>query len=378
MAEATRHRPRRGPSPFARRVLEEWKRLALPPGGPVVVAVSGGADSTALVLALAELVASKRLAVSLKIAHLDHGLRGRAGAEDARWVARLADELGLEAVIGRASVGRRAGAARDNLEQAARRARYEFLARAAREAGAPLVLTAHTLDDQAETFLLALLRGSGAGGLGGMSEVRPLDGGEPGVLLARPLVAWARRADAEKYCASRGVRWREDEMNEDESFARVRVRRRLLPLLETFNPRAAEAIARAAELLREDNNALEREARLLLRYAADESAWEQAASGKAAEGFSRNKTPGERAGQSRVPPLRVEVIAGAKMSAVRRRALRRWLALGRGDLRRLEAVHLIAVEGLLDSGRGGRVAELPGGCAVVRRRRWLFFRGPRR
>jgi tRNA(Ile)-lysidine synthase len=366
---------KRALSAFARRLLGEWERLSLPSAGePVVVAVSGGADSTALVLALVELVESRRLAVGLKVAHLDHGLRGRASTEDARWVERLSGELGLEVVIGRASVGRRARASRDNLEQAARRERYAFLARTARGAGAPLLLTAHTLDDQAETFLLALLRGGGAGGLGGMSEVRPLDESEPGVLLARPLLAWARRADTENYCGSRGVRWREDEMNEDESFARVRVRRQLLPLLETFNPRAAEAIARAAALLREDNAALDREARLLLQAAADESAWEQVARGKEGEGSRQNKARGGQAGQAHAPPLRVEVIAGARMSAVRRRALRMWLALGRGDLRRLEAAHLIAVERLLNSGRGGRVAELPGGCSVVRRRRWLYFR----
>lgn len=378
MTGPARDAAKRGLGTFARRLLGEWGRLSLPAAGaPVVVAVSGGADSTALALALVELVESKRLALSLKIAHLDHGLRAGAGAEDARWVAQLAGDVGLEALIGRASVGPRARASRDNLEQAARRERYEFLARAARGAGASVVLTAHTLDDQAETFLLALLRGSGAGGLGGMREVRTLDEGEPEVLLARPLLAWARRADTEKYCLSRGVRWREDAMNEDESFARVRVRRRLLPLLGTFNPRAAEAIARAAELLREDNDALESEARMLLKDAADESAWELVTAGEAGEARRQIKTPGERSGQTRIPPLRVEVIAGAKMSAVRRRALRMWLALGRGDLRRLEAVHLIAVERLLDGGRGGRVAELPGGCSVVRRRRWLFFRDDR-
>jgi tRNA(Ile)-lysidine synthetase-like protein len=187
---------RRGaPGRFARRLLDEWKRLSLPSAGEaVVVAASGGADSTALVLALAELVRSKRLAVSLKVAHLDHGLRGRAGEEDARWVARLANDLGLETEIGRAAVGRRARASRDNLEQAARRERYEFLARAARAAGSPVVLTAHTLDDQAETFLLALLRGTGAGGLGAMRPARPLDAEEPTVTLARPLLRWARWA----------------------------------------------------------------------------------------------------------------------------------------------------------------------------------------
>ncbi|HLL77831.1 MAG TPA: tRNA lysidine(34) synthetase TilS [Pyrinomonadaceae bacterium] len=361
MAETTGHRPRRGPSAFARRLLAEWERLALPSAGePVVVAVSGGSDSTALLLALVELIEPKRLAVKLKIAHLDHGLRGRAGAEDARWVAQLSGELGLEVEIGRAPVARRAHASRDNLEQAARRERYEFLARAAREAGASVVLTAHTLDDQAETFLLALLRGGGADGLGGMRPVRALDAASPRVVLARPLLSWARRDETEGYCRERGVVWRADAMNEDERFARVRVRRRLLPLLETFNPRVREALARTAELLRADSAALDEAAARLLEEAADEAALSQL------EGIADG-------GGGRVPPLRVEALAGAA-EAIRRRALRLWLAGGRGDLRRLELRHVEAVERLLAGSRGGRVAELPGGCAVVRRRRWLFFR----
>ena len=387
MTERARDGAKRGLSAFARRLRAEWKRLALPCAGePVVVAASGGADSTALVLALAELVGSKRLALGLKVAHLDHGLRGRAGAEDARWVARFTAELGLEAEIGRASVAGRARASRDNLEQAARRERYEFLARAARAAGASVVLTAHTLDDQAETFLLALVRGSGAGGLGGMSAVRPLDESEPGVLLARPLLAWARRADTETYCAARGVRWREDAMNEDEGFARVRVRRRLLPLLETFNPRVREALSRTAELLRADAAALDESAARLLADAADEGArsqFDETAAG-AAELNRRGRRAEDSADEAEdsadenngvvVAPLRVEVLA-AGAEAVRRRALRLWLAKGRGDLRRLELRHVESVERLLAGSRGGRVAELPGGCAVVRRRRWLFFRG---
>lgn len=378
---------KRASSTFARRLHAEWRRLALPSAGePVLIAASGGADSTALVLALAELVESKRLALGLKVAHLDHGLRDGAGAEDARWVARLAAGLGLEAEIARAAVASRARASRDNLEQAARRERYEFLARAARGAGASLVLTAHTLDDQAETFLLSLLRGGGADGLGAMRPARPLDAAEPPLTLARPLLGWARRDETEGYCRERGAAWRADAMNEDERFARVRVRRRLLPLLETFNPRVREALARTAELLRADSAALDEAAERLLAEAADRGApsqFDEAEAGAAKSnraGAARPERKGRRAGDSvgenggAVAPLRVEVLA-AGAEAVRRRALRLWLAAGRGDLRRLELRHVESVERLLAGARGGRVAELPGGCAVVRRRRWLFFRG---
>ena len=194
-----------------------------------------------------------------------------------------------------------------------------------------------------------------------MRAVRPLSGAEPDVLLARPLLGRARRAETRAYCEARGVAAREDAMNDDEGFARVRLRRRVLPLLETFNPRGAEPLARAAGLLRADAEALGIEARRLLCEAEDEGA--QAGSG--AVGVTRGGGP---------PPLRVATLAAA-MPAVRRRALREWLARGRGDLRRVELAHVVGVERLLAGGRGGRVAELPGGGRIERRGRWIFFRG---
>ena len=154
----------------------------------MVVAVSVGADSTALLLALEELLRAGRLAVEVTAAHLDHGLRSERGAGDALWVEEKARALGFEVVKGRAEVGARARAERDNLEQSARRTRYEFLSRVARERGASAVLVAHTADDQAETVLLRLLRGSGAGGAGGMRVERALEGGGE-VSLRRPLLA---------------------------------------------------------------------------------------------------------------------------------------------------------------------------------------------
>jgi tRNA(Ile)-lysidine synthase len=366
--------------------LREWRRRGWPARGErVTVAVSGGADSTALLLALEELLKAGLLEIEVSAAHLDHGLRGESGREDALWVSELARSLGFECVVGRASVGERARDERDNLEQAARRARYEFLAVEARRAGARAVLSAHTLDDQAETVLLRLLRGSGADGLGGMAAARGLEeGGE--VCLRRPLLGWARRADTEGYCRERGVEFRADAMNEDERFARVRVRRRLVPLLETFNPRAVEALARAAELLREDSAVLERlaavlleEARAVVRESRAEVREEPAEikDGPAeVEEWSadvREARAGAVERREGAWPLRVEVL-GAALPGLRRRALRLWVARGRGGLRRLSRAHLLAVEKLLEGTRGGRVAELPGGGSVERRRGLLLFR----
>jgi tRNA(Ile)-lysidine synthase len=336
-------------SRFASRLLREWRRLALPSGGErALVAVSGGADSVALLLALDELLGIERLSLSLTVAHLDHGLRAASG-DDARWVEALARRLGYEFELERARVKERADEARDNLEQAARRARYDFLSRVSARLDCRAVLTAHTMDDQAETVILRLLRGSGAGGLGGMEPVRIFDA-QAGTLLARPLLSWARRAETVGYCRARGMEFRSDEMNEDETFARVRVRRRLLPLMQGFNARVVEALARTAELLREDARALDIQAAVLLEEARKASA--------AQDGLS------------------IEVLAGAPAS-LRRRALRLWLKASRGDLRRLEMVHLAAVERLLSGERGGRVAELPGGGRVSRRKGYLFFHAKR-
>jgi tRNA(Ile)-lysidine synthase len=288
------------------------------------------------------------------------------------------------------------------LEQAARRERYEFLGRAAR--GCEAVAVAHTVEDQAETLLLALLRGSGARGLGGMRDSRPFDESGDGLLLVRPLLGWARRAETSEYCAARGVGVRTDEMNEDERFARVRVRRQLLPLLRTFNPRAVETLARTAALLRAEADALEHLGGELLNEAR-RAASSKAEAKRPGDGASARRAAGEDetvadaapAGEAIAdevvadeavvdecvadeavavadpPALSVEVLRGAD-GAVVSYALRSWIKSGRGNLRRIEATHIEAVAGLLEGARGGRVAELPGGASVERRRGLLLFR----
>lgn len=345
-------------SGFAGRLLAEWHELRLPANDVrAVVAVSGGADSVGLLLALAELIKTSRLTLGLTVAHLDHGLREEAGAADASWVAALAAELGFETALEKINVGELAAKAKDNLEQAARVARYGFLQNVAAKCSAGFVLTGHTMDDQAETVLLRLLRGSGAEGLSGMRPLRALVSGREDVLLARPLLRWARRAETEMYCVARGVQPRIDAMNADERFSRVRVRRQLVPLLETFNPRAVEAISRAAGLLHEDASALDLCAAQLLAEACE----------------TREAREGESIGW---PVLRVEELRAAESGAVRRRALRQWISGGRGSLRRVELVHLVAIEKLLVGTRGGRKAQLPGGAYVERRKGWLRFYAP--
>jgi tRNA(Ile)-lysidine synthase len=340
-------------SGFAANLLEEWLRLDLPVSdATIVVAVSGGADSSALLLVLDELIKREKLRLTPVVAHLDHGLRKESG-EDAQWVSELAKSLGYEVVIARANLKTglkkglktSAGKPERNLEQAARNARYEFLHKTARKKDSNIVLTAHTQDDQAETILMRLLRGSSAEGLSGTSPERPLAAGSK-VKLVRPLISWARRADTEDYCARRQVNFKVDEMNNDEAFSRVRVRKQLLPLMKLFNNRIVETLNRTAILLSEDATALSAAAKQLLDLAS--------------HGSGENN-------ETNSPSLSVEVLSHAP-AAVRRRALREWILRSRGDLRRVEMVHLLAVEKLLKGEKGGRVAELPGGMKAVRRR----------
>ncbi|HET6979747.1 MAG TPA: tRNA lysidine(34) synthetase TilS [Pyrinomonadaceae bacterium] len=337
---------------FPRLLLGEWRKLKLPLSDEtLIVAVSGGADSTALLLALEELKRYEKLHHTICVAHLDHRLR-KSSAQDAKWVSELAAKLGFKSVIGRSKVAEDARTEGDNLEQAARKARYSFLQKTAKKFSATYVLTAHTMDDQAETVLLRLMRGSAGFGLGGMEAIRPL-ADDSSIQLVRPLL-WARRIDTEDYCRIRKIKFLSDEMNDDLSFARVKVRKQLLPLMQSFNNRIVEAISRTATQLREDGAVLFNDSDALLRRAA--------VSNEESRGINETKRHA----------LYVKVLANAP-AALRRRALRQWLSQARGNARRLEMVHLVAVERLLEGNSGGKVVELPGGGRVRRRRDRLEF-----
>jgi tRNA(Ile)-lysidine synthase len=329
-------------SKFATALLKEWRKLGLPESDAnIIVAVSGGADSTALLLAIDELIKQDKLRVTPIVAHLNHALRPEA-KKDAQWVTKLAKNLDYEISLGTRAVKQSASKRKVNLEQAARDARYDFLLKTADRKDSKYVLAAHTQDDQAETVVMRLLRGSAAEGLSGTAPRRLLAAGSD-VQLVRPLLSWARRADTENYCGFKGIDFRSDSMNEDQSFSRVRVRKQLLPLMQSFNSRIVETLSRTANLLGEDASALASQANQLIESASEPN---------------NNETG--------APALDVKVLANAP-AAVRRRALREWISRARGNLRRLETVHLLGVEKLLEGDRGGRVAELPGGMKVTRK-----------
>ncbi|MGE0711869.1 MAG: tRNA lysidine(34) synthetase TilS [Planctomycetota bacterium] len=320
--------------PFERSVLHSALAL-LTPGARVVVAVSGGGDSTALLLALAAVRA--QLPLELSVACLDHGWRSASeGAAEREHVAALASSLGLPCDAERVAAGSLDG----SREAGARRARYDFLARVAAARGARAVALGHTREDQVETVLGRILRGTSLRGLGGMPARRRLSRRAACVWVVRPLLELGRE-EARAYLRARGVSWREDPSNADTSLARNRLRRHVLPLLrELSNPRVDEALLRLARHARGASAPLERAAEDLLagdRLAGDLLAGDLLAS---------DRDPGADLGALRAAPAPVRAAALARLA--------QGAAPGR-----VEERHVRGLERLVAAGRGA--LALPGG-----------------
>ena len=231
---------------LALRMAEACARLGVGDGRPVVLALSGGPDSTALMHLAARLAAGHGW--ELHVAHLDHALRDDS-ADDARFVTEAAAALGLEAHVRRTDVAALAAERREGVEEAGRVARYEFFAELADEIGpAALVMTAHTADDQAETVLLHMARGTGLAGLSGIAERRGR--------IARPLLG-ERRADLRAALDAAGLHYRIDPSNDDRRFTRNRARADLLPAFEGLHARAIEAVGRMAAQAAADDRLVE-------------------------------------------------------------------------------------------------------------------------
>lgn len=207
----------------------------------VLVGCSGGADSVALLRMLAEIRGESPSSGFLVVAHFDHGLRGDASLGDADFVARLADELGLKCVIS-------SGDGERTDEAHLRQARRDFLSQTANDSGCRYVALAHSRDDNVETVLHHLFRGTGPAGLAGISAHRAFGeiDQQRDLVLIRPLLSVSRTLirDAMRV---RGFPWREDSSNQDEGYRRNWIRNKLIPLIETKFPDASEAVSRAAE-----------------------------------------------------------------------------------------------------------------------------------
>ena len=299
----------------------------------LLMAVSGGADSTVLAHALHSL--AQEFGLKLSIGHVNHGLRGAESEADQAAVGRLAEALGVSLASARIDPERlrrgRSSRERPTLQEAARSLRYQALRRLADEAGADCIATAHTADDQAETVLLRLLRGTGPDGLGGIPERSP-DG-----RIVRPLLR-VPRVEVEGFARQRRIAWREDSSNQQLHYARNRLRQRWLPgLARDFNPRLLRAIGDLAEAQQRDSEWIatwvELEAQTRIE---DEGAW-----------------------------LRLDGRDWAQLPAALARRLAR-LALERcGTRRHVSRVHLQRMLAFLDSARPGTHLELPGGVQLI-------------
>jgi len=333
---------------LAERVLDTIrKRGLIKAGDRVAVAVSGGADSVALLLLLLEL--RRELGIVLSVAHVNHKLRGEESDEDERFVAALARRHNLEFLVRAAPVDRER---RSGIEAAARALRYDFfreLARAGpapthshnpRMSGAPVrkIATAHTLDDQAETVLLRMFRGTGIRGLAGIHPRLILeDEGRAYGEVVRPLLE-VRRADLQEFLCARGQVWRQDSSNRDLSFLRNRVRLAVLPILkESFGDAAVENLADLAEIAR-----------------AEEEHWED----------------GHQEVRAVEGGLKVASLAKLPLAA-QRRLVRNWLAANAGP----GGVSFRVIEGVLAlaAGAAGRTLELSGGRILRRAQRELHW-----
>lgn len=230
-------------------VRRACRRFALiPPGSTLVVAVSGGPDSVVLLHALEALRAQHTLRVHLHAATFDHGLRGADSAEDARFTAALCASWGIPCTIGRA-------AAPPASEAEARQMRYHFLAQTLRAQGAERAASAHHADDQAETLLMRLLRGTGLDGLAGMGPEAPLPGA-PELRLVRPMLS-ITRAQISAYLEAHQLPSRQDASNADERFTRNYLRLRVLPAIDARFPGARRALAQLGEQAALDRDCIE-------------------------------------------------------------------------------------------------------------------------
>jgi len=331
------------------RLAEHWKQFAwFRAGLKLGVGVSGGGDSVALLMLLAKL--RSKLGVVVSVVHFNHKLRGKASDADEKFVAALAEKLGMTLHVGHADVAGKAAREKANLEDAARRARYAFFERLVEQNIVGMVATAHTIDDQAETVLAHLLRGTGIAGLAG---IHPVAG-----KVVRPLLQF-RREELRKYLRAKRQPWREDSTNRDTTRTRARMRKKLLPLLEKqFNPAVVEHLAALAERAREQASLVEHLARQICQKSVTLDA------GTARIGL-----------QDFLHPFAIDRAETANV--LRARLIQEIAGRVRTHRGQILAGHIDAIIRLAQAGEPGKRSQIPGGIDVRRERDALVFE-PRR
>ena len=313
-------------------------------GQHMLVCVSGGADSMALLFVLHDL--APELELQLTVAHLNHSIRGRAADEDARFVEATARKLGIDFITENKDVPALARRRGLSLEMAGREARYAFFARAARAKLCDVAATAHTADDQAETILLKLSRGSGPQGLRGITYISHWKN----LKIVRPLRDMDRKSII-RFLEGRRLKWREDASNENTAFLRNRVRHDILPFLESkLNPRLRRSLMRLGNIMEEENEWLEALTTQILS--------ECRIAGETQQKTGRNQT---QSGTS----LLCKPLARCPLAA-RRRVLRQWLVSCGMPHEQLDFEATDQINGLLSSARSGRAVTLADGWIVRR------------
>jgi tRNA(Ile)-lysidine synthase len=331
------------------------KHEMLRPGERVGVAVSGGADSVALLLLLLEL--REKLGIVLSVVHFNHKLRGKASDADEAFVAKLAAKHGLDFHSASVYVAKKAKDERANLEDAARRARYDYFRSLVESGTCTRIAVAHTADDQAETVLAHLLRGTGLAGLGG---IHPVAGP-----VVRPLLS-VRRSELRRFLRAQKQTWREDATNRDTKRMRARIRKKLLPLLQKqFQPEIVEHLATLAGLAREDE--------AFLDAVAEERS--QALVQKGVEGvriaLGDLFQPWKKM-EFNAPNMESEKNAEWTV-ALSKRMVRHIIASVKPRAGQLGAKHVEAALELARSGQNGSSLALPGGVEVRKERDALVF-----
>jgi len=322
----------------------------LKPGVRLAVGVSGGADSVALLLALAE--RGRELGLVLSVAHLHHGLRGAEADLDLEFVRDLAGSTGLPFHSERvetatlASADSATGKGAETIEEAARRLRYQWFRRLMASGGVDAVATAHTLDDQAETVLAKFLRGAWTEGLSGIYPVVEFPEGP----IVRPLVG-TTRAEVEAYLKANGQLWREDSSNRHLTFTRNRIRHELLPLLEVWNPRLREHLAQMADLAR------------------DEEAWWGDETARAAAQVILPGRPVRGGGRAAAEGIALDVAQLSALKPAMQRRMVRYAAEQLGFSPDFPATE--ALRALASRGRAGQRTEVAGGLRGERTHREL-------
>jgi tRNA(Ile)-lysidine synthase len=338
-------------------------------GERVGVAVSGGADSVALLLLMLEL--REELGIVLSVVHLNHKLRGKAADADERFVARLAAKHELAVHAETVDVAPKAKREKANLEDAARRARYDFFSRLIAQGKVDRVAVAHTADDQAETVLAHILRGTGIAGLRGIHPQTES--------VVRPLLD-VRRAELRAYLRARKQKWREDTTNQDVSRMRARIRKKLLPMLERdFQAAVVDHLATLSQLAREDEEFLE-----WMAYERCEALAKRDA-GKVRIAIADLLSPWNRrdlntehteAKESTESPKKTDDEKrerDGRFEALTKRVVRRLIEERKRGTGQITAQHISAVMELAQRGQSGKTLQLPGGVDVRRERDDLIF-----